>query len=183
MFADGVRCPLDHRAIGGLLICRAPFRYRGSGGDLVRRFKFGGDRGALRMMARAMAIAIEPWTRSAGRRGLFVSVPVHPSKRRERGFDHAAVLAEAVARRVGRRFVPNALRRMRATLPQGDVRVTSRFENIRDAFAVHRPARLDDSVVVLVDDVRTSGHTAMECARMLRSAGARGVALLTFAQS
>jgi len=134
-------------------------------------------------MVREMAEAIVPWTRSAGRRGIFVSVPIHPTRRRARGFDQAAVLAEMVAQRVGRGFVPNALRRVRATFPQGDVRVTSRLENVRDAFAVSRARRLDDAVVVLVDDVRTSGHTAMECARVLRLAGVRKVALLTAAQS
>lgn len=183
VFAVDVRCPEDHRAIRGLVICRAPFVYRGVGGELVRRFKFEGDRGSLGLMAREMADAIEPWTCSAGRRGVFVSVPIHPTKRRARGFDHAGVLAETVARRVGRAFVPNAMRRLRATLPQGDVRVTSRLENVRDAFAVSRPARMDNRVVVLVDDVRTSGHTAMECARVLRLAGVRKIALLTAAQS
>ena len=183
MFAAGVVCPQDHRAIRGLLLCRAPFAYRGAGGDLVRRFKFQGDRAALRLMARSMSAAIAPWAASAGRRAVFVSVPLHPARRRARGFDQAAALAEVVARRVGRQFVPEVLRRVRPTLPQGDIRVTSRAGNVHGAFGLRRPRRVDGAVVILVDDVRTSGHTAMECARVLASAGARKVALLTAAQS
>lgn len=183
IFTSGARCLEDHRGIRGLLMYRAPFRYRGAGGDVIRRFKFQGDRAALRLMARAMSSAIEPWTRTVGRRSCFVSVPMHAVKLRKRGVDHAALLADAVARRVGRQYLPRALIRTRATLPQGDVRVTSRSENVRDAFAVRASSVIRDAVVVLVDDVRTSGHTSMECARALRSAGARGVTLLTAAQS
>ncbi len=183
VITSGARCPEDHRGIRGILMCRAPFRYRGTGGDVIRRFKFEGDRAALRLMARAMSSAVEPWARMVGRRSCFVSVPMHAVKLRERGVDHAALLADAVARRVGRQYVPGALVRRRATLPQGDVRVTSRSENVRDAFAVRSPQAVRDALVVLVDDVRTSGHTSMECARVLRFAGARGVALLTAAQS
>ena len=167
----------------GLVLCRAPFAYHGAGGDLVRRFKFQGDRGALCLMARSMAAAIAPWTSSAGRRAVFVSVPLHTARRRSRGLDQAAALADAVARRVGRPYIPGVLRRVRATLPQGDVRVTNRARNVRGAFTVRRRRPILGAVVVLVDDVRTSGHTAMECARVLRPAGARQVALLTAAQS
>ena len=149
----------------------------------MRRFKFQGDRGALRFMARSMASAIQPWTASVGRRAIFVSVPMHRAKRRSRGLDQAATLAEAVARRLGRRFAPGVLLRVRPTLPQGDVRVTSRARNVAGAFRVPRPRRVDGAVVVLVDDVRTSGHTAMECARALTSAGACKVALLTAVQA
>lgn len=76
-----------------------------------------------------------------------------------------------------------ALQRVRATLPQGDPRVGSRERNIAQAFSVCSRRGLGGARVVLVDDVFTSGATARACARLLREAGAREVALVTACKS
>jgi predicted amidophosphoribosyltransferase len=57
-----------------------------------------------------------------------------------------------------------------------------RRRNVRDAFAVRRPARVAGRRVLLVDDVMTTGATADECARVLRAAGARRIDVLTLAR-
>ena len=59
----------------------------------------------------------------------------------------------------------------------------SRVENVRDAFAVRRPGRVRGKTILLVDDVRTSGSTSRECARVLLAAGAKCVALVSAAQA
>jgi predicted amidophosphoribosyltransferase len=174
-------CPGRHDRITGFAVARAPWRYRGTGGRIVRRFKFDGEPGALRWMVRAAGAAIQEFVATRGRRALFVAVPMHPRKRRARGHDHAARLAEEIARSVERPFVPGALRRVRDTLPQGDPRVTNRATNVEGAFTVARPHALRGRAVVLVDDVTTSGSTARACARVLREANAGPLALLTVA--
>lgn len=163
----------------GIAMRRAAFGYAGTGGAIVRRFKFDGNPAAARVLVRASAERLREFAATTGRRAVFVNVPVHPAKLRRRGFDQAARLAEGVAAELGRVFEPNVLRRVRDTVPQGDPRVTSRTRNVAGAFAVVRPRVVRDRVVVLVDDVTTSGATARECARVLRAAGAREVVLLT----
>jgi predicted amidophosphoribosyltransferase len=64
-------------------------------------------------------------------------------------------------------------------LPQGDVRVTSRQENIAGAFYLRRQRAITHQRVILVDDVYTSGSTARECARVLTAGGSDEVTLLT----
>lgn len=145
----------------------------------MRRLKFEHDLAAGLVLARLMAASLRDWARRDGRRAVVVSVPLHRSKLRARRFDQAAWLADAVAMRLRLRCGPRAMRRVRATLPQGDPRVMSRERNVEGAFAVRKAAVVRGRVVVLVDDVTTSGATARECARALRAAGARGVALLT----
>ena len=183
VFANGSEWTNDHRPIRGVLLVRAPFAYRGTGGELVRRAKFNGDRAALKFLALEMADSLAAWARGPGRRAVLVSVPLHRRKLRERGLDQAAMLADEIARRLGLSSVPGALRRVRETLPQGDVRVTSRAVNVQDAFAARRSRRLDGRTAVLVDDVRTSGSTALECARVLRLAGVTQIVLVTAAQA
>lgn len=181
------RCTGDHRAVAGLVAVRAPFAYRGTAGELVRRLKFSHDRSAGFVLARAMAWELRGIVqgRRRRRRMVVLSVPLAVGKRRRRGFDQAAWLAEQVADRVALRYLPGALRRVRDTLPQGDPRVTSRARNVEGAFAAAawRARRCRGRHVVLVDDVATSFHTARECARVLRRAGARSVSLLAAARA
>lgn len=73
--------------------------------------------------------------------------------------------------------------RQRATLPQGDPRVTSRQGNVEGAFVVRRSRRIAGRRIVLVDDVFTSGATGRACAGLLREAGAAEVAMATACRS
>jgi ComF family protein len=177
VLAAGAACGGEHRELRNVAHLVAPWRFAGTGGALVRRFKLDGDLGAGRWIVRAMADA---WRRQVGRawrRAVVVPVPLHRSRRRQRGFDQAAWLAHELARRLAFGVAGGALRRVRATLPQGDPRVTSREGNVAGAFAAARALR-GGPHVVLVDDVFTSGATARQCAAVLRAAGARQVALL-----
>lgn len=179
----GGRCLADHSALRGLAWHVAAFDYRGTGGALVRRFKLDGNGAAGGLLARAMARRLASRLQGSWRGAVFVPVPLHARRRRERGFDQAHWLAQAVARRVGARAVECALTRRVATLPQGDPRVLSRDRNVEQAFLVRAPRRVEGAAVLLVDDVFTSGATARTCARLLRAAGAREVALLTACRS
>jgi ComF family protein len=113
---------------------------------------------------------------------VLVPVPLHPRRLRERGFNQSALLAREIARRTGKATCPDALRRRLDTVPQAGLSAAARRRNVRDAFAVQRRAAVAGRTVVLVDDVLTTGATALACARRLGEAGAREVRLLTVAR-
>jgi len=112
---------------------------------------------------------------------LAVAVPLHPSRRRERGFNQALDLARGLGLPVTR-----ALRRVRRTASQTALSVTERHRNVSRAFAPSRIAWLRRDicglVVVLVDDVSTTGATLNECAVVLKELGAREVRAVTAAK-
>lgn len=113
---------------------------------------------------------------------VLVPVPLHPRRLRERGFNQAALLAGELARRSGRPFCPDALVRRLDTVPQAGLTAAARRRNVEAAFAVRRKATVAGRTVALVDDVVTTGATALACARRLREAGAAEVRLLTVAR-
>ena len=117
-------------------------------------------------------------------RALLVPVPLHPVRRFERGYDQALLLARVVARVTGTPLA-RALSRARATEVQGAPGARSRSANVAGAFRARRGARaaVEGAEVWLVDDVVTSGATASECARVLRSLGARRVRVLAIARA
>ena len=107
-----------------------------------------------------------------------VPVPLHPSRRRHRGFNQADDLARHIGLPVCR-----ALRRIRATDAQTGLPAARRRRNVRQAFATTREAdALAGAVVVLVDDVSTTGATLEACARALKESGVHEVRALTAAR-
>lgn len=121
---------------------------------------------------------------------LAVPVPLHPARLRLRGFNQADDLARGLGVPVAR-----VLARIRATTPQIDLPAEQRRDNVRDAFALRggvlRTSRFGEArtrravcgcVVVLVDDVATTGATLESCARVLTAAGAKEVRALTAAR-
>lgn len=108
-----------------------------------------------------------------------VAVPLHPRRRRERGFNQATDLA----RHLGLPVV-SALRRVRATADQVELPAAQRHSNMRGAFeATGRARDLAGCTVLLVDDVSTTGATLDACARALKDAGVREVRALTAART
>ena len=107
-----------------------------------------------------------------------VPVPLHPARQRQRGFNQAVDLA----RRLGVPVV-HALRRARATPTQTGLPAAQRHCNVRGAFVLTRAGReVRGSIVVVVDDVSTTGATLEACARVLKEAGAIEVRALTAAR-
>ena len=97
----------------------------------------------------------------------------HASRRRERGYDQAALLAAEVARLCGLP-VRDSIRRIRLSAPQVELDRARRAENVRGAF-VSESGSLRGLHVALVDDVATTGATLAAATVALRAAGARDV--------
>ncbi len=112
-----------------------------------------------------------------------IPVPLHPSRLRNRGFNQSLLLADPVSRGLDAPLDYSSLDRVRPTRPQVELTPEERRANIRGAFAVRRPERIEGRRVLLVDDVFTTGATVSECARVLRKAGAQEVVVATLSRS
>src|SRR5262245_11215596 len=114
-----------------------------------------------------------------GHDAVVVPVPLHRARLRSRGYNQALLLARGLARRLDLPLAPRLLERMRATTEHASLSAAARRVNVRGAFRVRQGCPLDRPIVVLVDDVLTTGATADACARVLRAAGARTVHVYT----
>src|SRR5688500_6973563 len=104
-----------------------------------------------------------------------VAVPLHPWREYSRGFNQAHDLAV----HLGPPVIP-LLARVRHTRSQIDLPKHARQENVREAFVIDNASA--PSIVVLVDDVSTTGATLESCARVLKAAGVDDVRALTAAR-
>jgi ComF family protein len=114
---------------------------------------------------------------------LVIPVPLHPKRRRERGFNQAEVLARGLAARRGVPVATRNLVKTGNTPPQTTLAAAAREANVRGAYKVKKEGVIGGRVVLLVDDVFTTGATLAECSRTLREAGAGEVRALTAAQA
>lgn len=141
----------------------------------VHLFKYSG----CRRLAEPLASLIIEQIHHAG--GVDAVTWVTPSRDRVRrtGTDHGRVLAELVAGALGKPALP-LVGRVRRTLPQMRLDPDARRANLAGAF---RAGLCPPDEVLVVDDVFTTGSTASEVARALKSAGARRVVVLSVARS
>ena len=104
---------------------------------------------------------------------LVVPIPLHAQKLRERGFNQAALLADAFCQYTGLRLVRQGLVRRRATAPQFGLNIENRQKNLADAFAIGTAfQRARPQVpVLLLDDIYTTGTTVRMAAAVLRRQG------------
>ena len=168
-------CPRCRRRPPFVARAAAVGTYDGALRAVVHAIKYEGRRSLANPLARLIQQRCRAVLEGAD---AVVPVPLHPSRRRSRGFNQAFDLA----RHLGPRPV-RALARTRATPSQTGLPAAQRHRNMRGAFApAWRTPSLAGKVVVLVDDVMTTGATLDACARVLIEMGAREVRAVTAAR-
>jgi competence protein ComFC len=160
----------------------ATYRSRGLVRDLIHAFKYNGRFDLRHPLSAWLAAGLKDARLGDPHIDALVPVPLHPRRRRERGFNQAQVLAEKVAGEASLPVEP-LLRRIRYTTTQTNFDRRQRIENLRGAFELAKGALVARRHLVLVDDVFTTGSTADECALVLRQAGAASVRVLTIARA
>ncbi len=113
---------------------------------------------------------------------MVVPVPLHPLRRRERGYNQAELIARPLARKLR---LPMRSALLVRTKPRPDkLKLTrrERWTSVRGAYSTRDDSTVDNMRVLLVDDVFTTGATLDACSRALRQAGAAAVIGLTVAR-
>jgi len=158
---------------------RAVGPYEGVLKEAVLRLKFRRERGLARPLGHLLAAVAREMV-PPGAVPLVVPVPISSRRLALRGFNQAELLAGELCTALGWPLVP-VLRKVRETLPQTGLSRAERLSNLSGSFAVVPGALPPGRVVVLVDDVITTGSTARECTSVLLAAGAAAVYVLTVA--
>ena len=158
-------------------------KYKGKLKDIILLYKYrhfqvlGKD--LARFVYRALGREEEIWWKVDA----VIPVPLHPKRKKERGFNQAQIIAKELARIKGIELREQLLVKIKNVPPQTSLRVEERVENVSGAFAMAGGEKIRGKGVLLVDDVYTTGSTIRECSSVLRNAGVKEVKALTVAQA
>lgn len=143
---------------------------------VVHGFKYRGSTRLARPLGRLLAARVPIPSADA-----VLSVPLHPSRRRDRGYDQAELLARAAASVWGLPLAAGVLVRRRATRAQARLGSEARRANVAGAFAVTAPVWVRGRHLVVIDDVITTGSTLEALLEVLEEAGAARVSPVALA--
>ena len=110
-----------------------------------------------------------------------IPVPLHPKKKRARGFNQSHVIAEGISQKVNVPVTERYLKRNSFSLSQTKFSKYDRWDNVRQIFSVKNKSKLENKHVLLVDDVLTTGATIEACVRELKKVKNCSVSIATLA--
>ena len=162
----------------------ASYMYDSPVGSALKAFKFDDIRALGPLLAELFDI--DALHRSDA--DLVVPVPLHGSRSRARGYNQSELLGRLLSRRLGLEFRTDILARTRDTAPQSmQPSAVARQQSLANVFAVRTGAtestarEVENSRILLVDDIFTTGSTVKSCAEVLKSAGASWVGVVALA--
>ena len=161
-----------------LTVCIAAYPHKDEARELVHLLKYQSDCEVAKLLGESMAAALtlSPLKPEVD---LVVPVPLHTTRLEQRGYNQALLLAQAVCAHTGLSLAADALIRLHATDTQLHRDRTQRMQAMQHAFAAADAKQVQGKRILLVDDVLTTGATAVSCASALLEAGALSVSLLT----
>jgi ComF family protein len=160
---------------------RAIGRYEGTLREAIHLLKY---RGKLQLTHPLLQLALDHYPEHFGGMAFdaMIPIPLHGRRLMQREFNQAAILGRGLGRALGFVVWERALVRTRWTQPQVELSGDERRRNVRNAFAVAQPPRVEGKALLLIDDVFTTGATLGEAARALKACGATRVDVLALAR-
>lgn len=135
----------------------------------IAQFKYRYSRELAEQLGRLLRTAVER-NGGTGEGWIIVPIPLHPSRKRWRGFNQAEALADEVGKALGAP-VAHLLERRKKTRQQAKLSRAERLENVKEAFVLSDTPGTIPERILLIDDVSSTLATLEEAAKVLRDAG------------
>lgn len=149
---------------------------------IIHEMKYYGKKSLAQSMGEEMAKVVMA-SKEYSNADLIIPVPLHKTRLRERGFNQSFLLAQKITSVTKISVEPGILKRVRYTKSQSKLSATERVLNVQGAFKVTQSQPVKGKVVILVDDVLTTGSTLNACADALIDSGVAKVLILTAAMA
>ncbi len=162
---------------------RSASKYEGKVKDIILLFKYHHYKVLGKELARFAYQVLKEEEELWRKVDALIPVPLHPRKRRKRGFNQALVIAEELEKIKGIQVAQGTLLKIKNVPAQTSLDAEDREKNVIGVFRVAQDDQIKGKRLLLIDDVYTTGATVRECSRVLKKAGAKEVKAITLAQA
>lgn len=142
--------------------------YDGVVKDLIHELKYERAQAAATVLADLLVSHLD-----ISQFDLITAIPADPSRRRQRGYNQAELVAKAVARKLDFPYVETLLRVK--SIHQIGAERSRRLQQVKGAFLPYRELFIKDARILVIDDVVTTGATLAEAAAVLKQSGAKRI--------
>ncbi|MDP8262292.1 MAG: ComF family protein [Candidatus Ancaeobacter aquaticus] len=156
--------------------------YEGDLKKCIHALKFEKKEYISKWFSDALVSFIESYSINIRNYDCIVPVPMHPLRKKERGFNQAELIARSLSKKLQIPYARGVLKRVKIGEVQSGLNKKKRQQNVEDAFVVTSPDVIKNNTVLLVDDIYTTGATVQSAARLLRVNGARKVSVCVLAR-
>ena len=164
------------------LMARACFLYNDTSAKLVLGLKYNEKKYLVPYMAREMLLKLEDF---GAMPDIVVPVPITEKRKKKRGFNQSELLADEMAIQSGNKFTvrTDLVLRSKDKPPQSRLTRNERLNNLHNVFALGKREDLTGKLVLIVDDVYTTGATVSEVSKILARLNPKAIIALTFAKT
>lgn len=111
-----------------------------------------------------------------------LSVPIHKKRLSSRGYNQSELIAKDIAHLIHKDYYNNVLIKSKNIVAQSTLDKESRMCNVQDAFSINNTNNIINKNAVIFDDIFTTGATVIECANLVKNAGANKIGIITLAK-
>lgn len=147
---------------------------------LIHAFKYYDKTNLAKIFAKLICHRYENYINNVD---LIIPVPMHKLKRLVRMYNHAYLLALAIAKIVNKPVYYDILIKTKWTKSQASLTKAQREKNLTGSFKINSGKLLQNKKILLVDDVKTTGTTISKCTKLLKNYGAKDVYVVTIAST
>ncbi|WP_338406253.1 MULTISPECIES: ComF family protein [unclassified Wolbachia] len=161
-------------------VLRSVFAYDQHSKNMIINFKFFDNLNYVKIYAKWIYQANQDTFQNAE---VVIPIPLHKMRLFKRKYNQAALLAKELSKLSNLSYTPFAIKRLRHTTPQAGLSLKQREKNLKKAFSISNKKIIENKIVILVDDVVTTGATVRSCSQEILNSGAKEVRVLSLART
>ncbi|MFA5169524.1 MAG: ComF family protein [Candidatus Paceibacterota bacterium] len=150
--------------------------------EAIHKFKYGYIKDLCQPLSILILTHLQAIGMEINKSFIIIPIPMTDKKKRRRGFNQSEEMGKTISESTGIPLLSNMLIKIRETAPQMELKREERINNIKDCFKIEKGEIIKDKIILLLDDVYTTGSTMEECAKALKQSGAKEVWGLTVAR-
>ena len=135
------------------------------------------------LMVKKLGDKITHLISNSSQTAVIIPIPLSRKKLKKRGYNQAEILGKCLSDKLSIKMETDVLYKIKETISQVEIKDRDkRLKNIQGVFAVKNPEIIKNKIIILVDDITTTGATLNEAGRVLKQSGAKKIIGLTVAK-